>query len=46
MDPMRIKLPKGRTLDGEMRTAFETERYRVDTLLDRVRKPSRIAAIN
>ncbi|MEE4012697.1 M23 family metallopeptidase [Roseibium sp. FZY0029] len=46
MDPMRIKLPKGRTLDGEMRTAFEAERYRVDSLLDRVRKPSRIAAVN
>ncbi|ASP34748.1 M23 family metallopeptidase [Labrenzia sp. VG12] len=46
MDPMRIKLPKGRTLDGEMRTAFETERYRVDTLLDRARKPSRVAAVN
>ncbi|MEO9526350.1 M23 family metallopeptidase [Roseibium sp.] len=46
MDPMRIKLPKGRTLDGAVRTAFETERYRVDTLLDRARKPSRIAAIN
>jgi len=46
MDPMRIKLPKGRTLDGEMRAAFEAERYRVDSLLDRVRKPSRIAAIN
>lgn len=46
MDPMRIKLPKGRTLDGEMRTAFETERYRVETLLDRARKPSRLAALN
>ena len=46
MDPMRIKLPKGRTLDGEMRTAFETERYRVDTLIDKARKPSRIAAVN
>ncbi|WP_428644469.1 M23 family metallopeptidase [Roseibium sp.] len=46
VDPMRIKLPKGRTLDGEMRTAFEEERYRVDTLLERARKPSRIAAIN
>lgn len=46
MDPMRVKLPKGRTLNGEMRTAFEEERYRVDTLMDRVRKPSRIAAIN
>jgi murein DD-endopeptidase MepM/ murein hydrolase activator NlpD len=46
MDPMRIKLPKGRTLDGEMRTAFESERYRVETLLDRARKPSRVAAVN
>ncbi|MHA7776294.1 M23 family metallopeptidase [Roseibium sp. M-1] len=46
MDPMRVKLPKGRTLNGEMRTAFEEERYRIDTLMDRVRKPSRIAAIN
>jgi len=43
---MRIKLPKGRTLDGEMRTSFETERYRVDTLLERARKPSRVAAVN
>jgi murein DD-endopeptidase MepM/ murein hydrolase activator NlpD len=46
MDPMRVKLPKGRTLNGEMRAAFEEERYRVETLMDRVRKPSRIAAIN
>ncbi len=46
VDPMRIKLPKGRTLDGEMRTSFETERYRVDTLLERARKPSRVAAVN
>ena len=46
MDPMRIKLPKGRTLDGELRTAFEGERYRIDTLLDKARKPSRLASIN
>ncbi|MCV0424540.1 MAG: M23 family metallopeptidase [Roseibium sp.] len=46
MDPMRIKLPKGRTLEGEMRANFEAERHRVDTLLDRARKPSRIAALN
>ncbi|WP_283404553.1 M23 family metallopeptidase [Roseibium denhamense] len=46
MDPMRIKLPKGRTLDGAVRTAFETERFRIDNLLDRVRKPSRIASLN
>ncbi|MES0812990.1 M23 family metallopeptidase [Roseibium sp. SCPC15] len=46
MDPMRIKLPKGRTLEGEMRATFEAERHRLDTLLDRARKPSRIAALN
>ncbi|PVB61566.1 M23 family metallopeptidase [Labrenzia sp. 011] len=46
MDPMRIKLPKGRTLDGEMRATFEAERHRVDALLERVRKPSRLASIN
>ena len=45
--PLRIKLPKGRVLDGQMLTAFEEERYRVDTLLDRARKPSsRVAALN
>ncbi|MBN9673931.1 M23 family metallopeptidase [Roseibium aggregatum] len=46
VDPMRIKLPKGRTLEGEMRASFEAERYRVDALLDRARKPSRLAAVN
>lgn len=46
VDPMRIKLPKGRTLEGQMRANFEAERFRIDTLLDRVRKPSRIAALN
>lgn len=46
VDPMRIKLPKGRTLDGEVRASFEEERYRVDTLLERARKPSRVAAVN
>lgn len=46
VDPMRIKLPKGRTLDGEMRTTFEAERYRIDTLLGKARKPSRIASLN
>ncbi len=46
VDPMRIKLPKGRTLDGEMRTAFDLERYRIESLIDRARKPSRVASIN
>ena len=33
VDPLRIKLPQGRTLDGDVLTAYETERHRVDTLL-------------
>lgn len=33
VDPLRIKLPQGRTLDGNILTAFESERHRVDTLL-------------
>lgn len=45
VDPMRIKLPKGRTLDGEMRTAFDSERRRIEDLLDRARKPARVAAL-
>ncbi|TYC53393.1 M23 family metallopeptidase [Rhodobacterales bacterium] len=46
VDPMRIKLPKGRTLEGEIRASFEAERYRVDELLERARRPSRVAAVN
>ncbi len=44
VDPMRIRLPRGRVLDGEMLAAFEAERLRIDTLLDRARRPSRVAA--
>lgn len=43
VDPMRIRLPRGRVLEGEMLTAFETERLRVDTLLEGARRPSRLA---
>lgn len=43
VDPMRIRLPRGRVLDGEMLAKFEDERTRIDSLLDRGRRPSRIA---
>jgi murein DD-endopeptidase MepM/ murein hydrolase activator NlpD len=40
VDPMRIKLPRGRALDGQMLASFEQERDRLDGLM--VRKPSRV----
>lgn len=33
VDPMRIRLPDGRTLDGEMQAVFESERSRIDALI-------------
>ena len=44
VDPMRIRLPRGRVLEGEILTAFETERMRIETLLDQARRPSRVAS--
>ena len=35
VDPMRVKLPRGRELDGSILAAFERERARVDGILDR-----------
>ncbi|NVK36065.1 MAG: M23 family metallopeptidase [Rhodobacteraceae bacterium] len=43
VDPMRIRLPRGRILDGEMLDKFEAERARIDSLLERGRRPSLIA---
>ncbi|WP_068310495.1 M23 family metallopeptidase [Polycladidibacter hongkongensis] len=37
VNPLKIKLPKGRTLDGTLLTAFERERDRIDAL--REKKP-------
>lgn len=42
VDPMRIKLPRGRELAGSMMTAFEQERERLDAIM--ARKPARMAA--
>jgi murein DD-endopeptidase MepM/ murein hydrolase activator NlpD len=41
VDPMRIKLPRGRSLEGPVLATFEQERDRIDTLM--ARNPSRVA---
>jgi murein DD-endopeptidase MepM/ murein hydrolase activator NlpD len=33
VDPLRIRLPRGRVLEGTLLAAFEAERQRIDTLL-------------
>ncbi len=45
VDPMRIRLPKGRVLKGEDLIAFETERDRIDSLLEK-KNSSRQLALN
>lgn len=44
VDPMRIRLPRGRVLDGQMLASFETERQRIDSLLEKARRPARVAS--
>ena len=42
VDPMRIKLPRGRELQGPILNAFEQERERLDGIM--ARKPARVAS--
>jgi len=42
VDPMRIKLPRGRALDGPVLGAFEKERERLDSMM--AREPARLAS--
>jgi hypothetical protein len=35
VDPLRVKLPRGRVLDGPMLTSFERERDRYEGILAR-----------
>ena len=35
VDPNRVKLPRGRVLEGELLASFERERERIDALLER-----------
>jgi murein DD-endopeptidase MepM/ murein hydrolase activator NlpD len=42
VDPMKVRLPRGRVLEGTLLTAFDQERTRLDTLMTRA-TPSRYA---
>jgi murein DD-endopeptidase MepM/ murein hydrolase activator NlpD len=42
VDPMKVKLPRGRELRGTMLAAFEQERERLDGIM--ARKPARVAS--
>jgi murein DD-endopeptidase MepM/ murein hydrolase activator NlpD len=41
LDPMRVKLPRGRVLDGAVLASFERERDKVDNMMS---QPTRAAA--
>jgi hypothetical protein len=44
VDPMRIKLPRGRSLEGLVLASFEKERDRLDTMMNnRGSSPARIS---
>lgn len=43
VDPMRIKLPRGRELEGRILEAFERERARIDEILERGAAMPRVA---
>lgn len=42
VDPMRIRVPRGRTLDGRMLAEFERERLRIEQMMRRA-DPTRLA---
>jgi murein DD-endopeptidase MepM/ murein hydrolase activator NlpD len=41
LDPLRIKLPRGRVLEGAVLTSFERERDKIDNMMS---QPPRAAA--
>ncbi|MEA2947793.1 MAG: hypothetical protein QOI40_3123, partial [Alphaproteobacteria bacterium] len=43
VDPMRIRLPRGRVLEGPLLAGFEQERDRLDTMMTRSAPPQRPA---
>lgn len=43
VDPMRIKLPRGRSLDGPMMANFEKERDRLDAMMNNRNSPARVS---
>ncbi len=44
VDPMRIKLPRGRELQGPIMVDFDRERDRIDSIMSR--KPARVAGVS
>jgi hypothetical protein len=46
VDPMRIRLPRGRELDGSVLASFEKERARIDSIIERGAAMPRVAAAN
>ncbi|MEX3011372.1 M23 family metallopeptidase [Hoeflea sp. TYP-13] len=44
VDPMRVRLPDGKTLSGNMLAAFQSERERIDQLIGRNESPARLAS--
>ena len=43
VDPMRVKLPRGRSLEGAMMTSFEKERDRLDTQMNNRGSAARVS---
>jgi murein DD-endopeptidase MepM/ murein hydrolase activator NlpD len=43
VDPMRIKLPRGRSLDGPLMAGFEKERDRLDGMMNNRGGPARVS---
>jgi murein DD-endopeptidase MepM/ murein hydrolase activator NlpD len=43
VDPMKVKLPRGRVLDGTLLAGFEQERGRLDAMLMRAQPSTRYA---
>lgn len=43
VDPMRVRVPRGRELEGRMLAAFRSERERIDNLMTRDRAETRLS---
>ena len=46
VDPMRVKLPRGKELGGPMLADFKKERDRIDALMQKSTTPSKVAGAN
>jgi murein DD-endopeptidase MepM/ murein hydrolase activator NlpD len=45
VDPLRIRLPRGRVLEGDLLAGFEKERARIDALMQTQGAPSKVASV-